>query len=189
MIVFRFTEDRNQASSELRVLLIEASKLMLHDSAIGLGWNNYAQVINPPYHYGDCIDEWQIERGNTLNPNEAKPQPESHYWLLLAENGYPGFFAYILFISVTAWWCLRTAWRFRRTVLGAFFMGLLVALLLTYCHSTVERCLTQTKNLSMWLIFLGIVARLKTIPKPRLQPGPAQSIRDLRVANNLAHAV
>ena len=166
-IMFRFSEDRNQSSSELRILLIQASKLMLHDSAIGLGWNNYALVINKPWSYGDCIDQWQIDRGNTLDPDELKPQPESHYWLLLAENGWPGFVSYLLFIGVTTWWCLLAAWRYRGTLLGAFLMGLLVALVLTYLHSTIERCLTQTKNLAMWLIFLGFIARLK-LPPPAL---------------------
>ena len=32
---------------------------------------------------------------------------------------------------------------------------------LTYLHGTVERVLTQTKNLSMWLIFLGFLGRIE----------------------------
>jgi len=159
----RFAENRNQESYELRLRLVETSKLMLHDSPIGIGWNNYALVTNPPWHYGDVIDNWEIERGNTVNPDEAKPQPESLYWLILAETGYPGFITYMLFLGVTLWWCLRAAWYFRRTLLGAFLIGLSIALILTYYHSTVERVLTQTKNLAMWLIFLGIVARVKVI--------------------------
>ena len=113
VIIFRFTEDRNKESSELRVKLIECSKLMLADSKIGIGWNNFALVINKPWTYGDPIDEWTISRGALPNPDEAKPQPESHYWLILAENGYPGFFSYLLFIGVTTCWVVRAAWRWR----------------------------------------------------------------------------
>ena len=63
----RFGEDRNKESSELRVLLVNASKEMLADSAIGQGWNNYALVINKPWRYGDGIDQWTIDRGYTVS--------------------------------------------------------------------------------------------------------------------------
>ena len=162
MIIFRFTESRNQLSSELRQMLIASSKLMLADSPIGIGWNNFALVINKPYSYGDPIDEWTISRGMNPNPNEDKPQPESHYWLILAENGYPGFYSYMLFISLTTFWVLRAAWRWRGTLVGVFLAGLAIALIITYAHSTIERCLTQTKNIAMWLIFLGVAVRLDT---------------------------
>ncbi len=157
----RFNEDRNKESSELRVLLIKASKLMLADSAIGLGWNNYALVINPPWTYGDCIDRWTIDRGYTVDPEEAKPQPESHYWLILAENGYPGFISYMLFLAVTTWWCFRRLLATWWTLWGTFLYGLFIALTIQYYHSTIERVLTQTKNLYMWLILLAFVASIE----------------------------
>lgn len=157
----RFGEDRNKESSELRVLLIKASKLMLMDSSIGLGWNNYALVINKPWPYGDCIDEWTIDRGYTVDPDEAKPQPESHYWLILAENGYPGFLTYMLFLAVTSWWCLRSAIATWGTVWGTFLYSLFIALSIEYYHSTIERVLTQTKNLYMWLILLAFICRIE----------------------------
>jgi len=165
-ILHRFEENRNQASYELRLRLVETSKLMLRDSPIGVGWNNYALVANPPWHYADVLDNWDRSRGNSVNPAETRPQPESLYWLILAETGYPGFVTYMLFLGVTLWWSLRAAWHYRRTLLGAFLIGLSVALVLTYCHSTVERVLTQTKNLAMWLLFLGIVARLRSNMAP-----------------------
>ena len=184
-ILHRFAENRNQASYEFRLRLVETSKLMLHDSSIGIGWNNYAVVVNPPWKYCEVIDNWEISRGNTVNPDEEKPQPESLYWLILAETGYPGFVTYVLFLGITLWWCLRAAWHFRRTLLGAFLLGLSIALILTYWHSTIERVLTQTKNLATLLIFLGIVARLKVIiaessrlpaASPSAVPDPAEAI-------------
>ena len=165
-IIFRFTESRNQLSSELREKLIESSKLMLADSSIGIGWNNFAIVINKPYPYGDPIDEWTISRGMNVNPDEAKPQPESHYWLLLAENGYPGFISYMIFIGLTGFWVYRAAWRWRGTLVGVYLAGLSIALTITYAHSTIERCLTQTKNIAMWLIFLGAAVRLDRYKSP-----------------------
>jgi hypothetical protein len=160
-LIMRFGEDRNQESSELRVMLNLTAAQMLHDSPVGLGWNNFVILANAPYPYGDVIDDWTRERGMNLDPDEVHPQPESHYWLMLAENGYPGIAGYLLFISVTTFWCARGVWVYRRTAMGAFLIGLTVALVITYIHSTVERVLTQTKNLYTWLIFLGIVARLE----------------------------
>jgi hypothetical protein len=86
---------------------------------------------------------------------------ESHYWLLLAENGYAGCASYILFITITGWWAIRGAWARRRTMPGAFLIGLSLALALIYVHSSLERVLTQTKNLSQWFLLLGLVAKLE----------------------------
>jgi hypothetical protein len=44
-------------------------------------------------------------------------------------------------------------------------MGLVVALALTYAQSTLERVLTQTKNLATWMLLLGVVARMETLRK------------------------
>jgi hypothetical protein len=160
-LIMRFGEDRNQASSDLRVMLNSAAKDMLHDSPTGVGWNNFVIMANSPYSYGQVIDDWTISRGMNLDPDEIHPQPESHYWLMLAENGYPGFCAYLLFIGVTTAWCIRGAWFFRRTPIAAFLIGVSIAMVITYIHSNAERVLTQTKNLYTWLIFLGIVARIE----------------------------
>ncbi len=160
-LMLRFGEDRNQQSAELRVMLNTAASEMLHDSPIGLGWNNFVVLDNPPYPYGDVIDDWTRERGMNPDPDEVHPQPESHYWLMLGENGYPGLISYLVFISVTTVWCARAMRTYRRTAAGAFLIGVLVAMVITYIHSNAERVLTQTKNLYAWLIFLGIVARIE----------------------------
>jgi hypothetical protein len=160
-LMLRFGEDRNQASADLRVMLNTAASEMLHDSPTGVGWNNFVVMANSPYPYGDVIDDWTRSRGMNLDPDEVHPQPESHYWLMLAENGYPGFYAYLLFIGVTTLWCARGMWAFRRTPIAAFLIGVFIAMVITYIHSNAERVLTQTKNLYTWLIFLGIVARVE----------------------------
>jgi hypothetical protein len=167
-LIHRFGESRNKESSELRAMLVKSSKLMLADSPIGIGWNNFAIVINRPYPYGAPIDEWTLSRGMNVNQSEAKPQPESHYWLILAENGYPGLLSYLLFIGVTTWWCLRAGRQWKGTLAGAFLAGLGIALIITYTHSTVERCLTQTKNIAMWLIFLGMAVKLDRLARLNL---------------------
>ena len=164
-IIARFHDEGNTASAETRELLNIASRSMLHEHWLGIGWNNYGITINHPYPYGDVIDDWSRDRGHRVNEEEAKGLSESHYWLLFAENGYPGAFAYLLFIGVTGWWALRGARAWRGTASGAFLIGLFVALALTYAQSSLERVLTQTKNLSTWMILIGVVARLETARK------------------------
>jgi hypothetical protein len=160
-IIARFHDEGNEASGETRTVMNLASKAMLQASAIGIGWNNFALTINQPFPYGDVIDDAERERGHTVDEEYAKGVVESHYWLLLAETGYGGFAAYLLFITVTSFWCVLGMWHWRGHFLAAFLGGLFVGLVLTYLHSNLERVLTQTKNFSMWLIFLGAAARIE----------------------------
>ena len=159
-IVSRFHDEGNTASKETRELLNVASRAMLRDHAFGVGWNNYGITINHPFPYGDVIDDWTRDRGHRVNYDEAKGLSESLYWLLFAENGYLGAGCFLLFLAVTGFRTLRGAIAWRGTLVGAFLTGLAVALVLTYAHSTLERVLTQTKNLAMWLLLLGIATRM-----------------------------
>lgn len=169
-IVARFHDEGNTASGETRELLNQASRAMLGDHWLGVGWNNYGITINHPMAYGDVIDDWERNRGHTVDEDTPKGLSESHYWLLLAENGYPGALGYLAFVGLTGWWTARGAWAGRGTLVGAFLLGLTVALALTYAQSTLERVLTQTKNLATWLLLLGVVARMETWRKLKSSP-------------------
>lgn len=159
----------NEASSrdeeqDLRAVLNAQSSAMLRDHPFGVGWNNFGVANSLPQEkYATILMDWDRSRGFRLIDDNylANPLTESLYWLLLAENGYPGFAGFVLFLLVTLWWALRGMVAFWRTPTGYFAAGLLVALALTYMHGTVERVLTQTKNLSMWLILAGCLARIE----------------------------
>lgn len=169
-IIARFHDEGNTASKETRELLNLASRAMLQDHWLGVGWNNYGITINHPFPYGDVIDDWTRDRGHRVDEDEPKGLSESHYWLICAENGYLGIISYLAFIGLTGWWAARGAYAWRGTVLGAFLIGLLVALALTYAQSTLERVLTQTKNLATWMLLLGVVARFETLRKWKTRP-------------------
>jgi hypothetical protein len=181
-IIARFHDEGNTASKETRELLNIASRAMLRENFFGVGWNNYGITINHPYRYGDVIDDWTRDRGHAVNYDEPKGLSESLYWLLFAENGYLGAGSCILFLVVTGWWAARGAIAGRGTIIGAFLLGLFVALALTYAHCTLERVLTQTKNLAAWLLLLGVVARMetlrlcKTTPQPPRPPAAARGL-------------
>jgi len=161
-IIARFHDEGNEASGETRTVMNLASKAMLQSSSVGIGWNNFALTINHPFPFGDVIDDRERERGCTVDEDYAKGVVESHYWLMLAETGYGGLLTYLLFISAGLWWCLRGIFRWRRQFLAAYCAGLFIALVLIYLHSNLERVLTQTKNMSTWLLLLGVSARVET---------------------------
>jgi hypothetical protein len=166
-LIARFSDHGNQASAETRGVMILASQAMLHASPVGIGWNNFGLTINPPFPYGDVIDDWERARGHRVDENYAKGIVESHYWLILAETGWGGWAFYFLFIGLSAWWCFRCARHWTGTPARAFLTGLLIGLILLYLHSSLERVLTQTKNLAMWLILIGFIAKFEHWRKTR----------------------
>lgn len=161
----RVAQEKERASSEvdLRVVMIDQAKAMLRDSRIGIGWNNYGIANSRPHgRYSEILEEWDASRGFAVIDDFyfSNPLTESYYWLLLGENGYPGFAGCLLFFAATVYWALRCTFAFWREPRGWFAGGVLVVLSLLYLHSTVERVLSQTKNLSLLLLVVGVIARL-----------------------------
>ena len=167
--------------------MIAQAKLMLHDSPIGIGWNNYGIADSEPIsRYSQIMEDWDASRGFTVYEENylANPLTESYYWLVLGENGYPGIVGCALFFAATVYFALRCTLAYWRTAFGWFSGGMLVALTLLYAHSNLERVLSQTKNMAEWLLLAGCVAGLemrrrqavgapvKAAPAKRLRPTP-----------------
>ncbi len=159
-IIARFNDKFNVDSNATRDLLNIASRKMLADHPLGVGWNNYALVINPPWHYGDHIDKWQRDHNGTVIKG-PKGISESHYYLLLAETGYQGYASYMLFIAVFLFWNIRGAWTFRHSLLGCVSFGTLLGCGMNYLQSMLERCLTQPRNMILWMILLALTSRIE----------------------------
>jgi len=154
--------------ADLREVMIAQARAMLHDSAVGIGWNNYGIANSRPVErYSVIMEEWDGSRGFRIYEENygANPLTESYYWLMLGETGYPGFLGCIVFLGATLVFALRALRWHWRTAAGWFLGGVCVALALHYAHSTVERVLVQTKNLSLWMMTLGLVARLEYLRK------------------------
>ena len=58
-------------------------------------------------------------------------------------------------------YCRPKARTRRGTFAASVLTGLAVALLATYAQSSLEHTLVETKNLYAWLIWLGVVARMR----------------------------
>lgn len=151
---------------DLRDILNKQSAAMLKAHPVsGIGWNNFGIANSRPRggEFSEILEEWDKSRGFTIYDEnyQANPLTESLYWLWLAETGWLGFGAFVLFCALTLWWAALNAWHRRGTFMGAIALGLLVALSILYLHGTVERVLTQTKNFSHWLMLAGMAAGME----------------------------
>jgi hypothetical protein len=161
-IIKRFTDYGNEESKRTREHLNIAAHKMLKEYPLGIGWNNFAEVINPPYWYGDHIDQYYRDTGNTVDKKYKKGIVESLWWLHLAETGYQGLGTYLLIIFVFLWWNINNAIYYRRRYLGSISIGLFVGSFINYAQSFLERVLTQPRNLMLWLVLLAMTARIMT---------------------------
>lgn len=176
-IVARFHDHGNEASADLRRVMKEACRQMVNDKPLGIGWNNYALVVNPPYPYAEFYYDWI--RGRGMRVDESKPNAvvESHYSLLLAENGYPGLWSWLLLLGAGLWRNARAFFFFGHSFLRCLSLGIAIGCGLNYAQSTLERVLTQPRNLMLWLILLGITGRIDIMRReanmssPRPSPG------------------
>ncbi|HTG44138.1 MAG TPA: hypothetical protein VK633_06365, partial [Verrucomicrobiae bacterium] len=168
-ILARFNDYGNDESKRTRDMLNLSSRMMLNDFPAGIGWNNFAETINPPWTYGEHIDYWQQANGNTVDKKYRKGVVESLWWLLLAETGYQGFATYVLFIALFLFWNVRNAIFFRRSYLGSVSIGLFVGSSMNYAQSFLERVLTQPRNMMLWFILLAMTARIHTWRKAELR--------------------
>lgn len=167
--------------NDLRYALNQQSLAMFNDHPlVGIGWNNYGLANSRPLgmKYSKVLEQWEAARGSRIYAKNfmANPLTESLYWLLLAENGALGFGLFICFIAWTIWQALLAMIRNWRGPLALFYYGLFITLSLTYAHAKVERILSQTKNLTTWVMLCALVSRAtwnaRNLPKPL--PAPRQ---------------
>jgi len=169
-IIARFNDEGNEASGETRDVMNLASKAMLDANPLGVGWNNFGKAINHPYPYGDVIDDWNRDRGQAVDYDYAKGVVESHYWLLKGETGWPGYTTYMLFILYINLLTVPLILLRRGSMEASIAAGILIGFSITYVHSSLERVLTQTKNIALWMTYIGLLSALLRLPKRDKQP-------------------
>ncbi len=153
-------------AEDLRPVLNRQSKAMLNDyPLLGIGWNNYGIANSRPrgFKYSEVLEEWDRERGFTIIDENywANPLTESLYWLILSENGWIGWSLFLLFEAATLWYGIQAVRHGGKSLMGYVAFGIFVALAICYPHGLVERILTQTKNLSHWLLLAGMLSGME----------------------------
>ncbi len=159
----RMGED-DSPKNDLRYALNQQAAAMHDDHPlVGIGWNNYGLANSRPdgLKYSKVLENWEADRGRTIYPEmfRANPLTESLYWLILAENGTLGLIAFLLFAAVTLWHGTRATVEFWKSSLGLFFYAVTISLAIGYFHGQVERVLTQTKNLTTWIMLCAVLSR------------------------------
>jgi len=159
----RMGED-DSPKNDLRFALNQQSAAMCRDRPLtGIGWNNFGLANSRPQgaKYSKILERWEQNRGRNIYPEqfEANPLTESLYWLLLAETGIPAFIAFMTFALITLWHGIRSSVAFWKTPLGLMLFGLTVAFAISYFHGQVERVLTQTKNLTTWIMLCAVLSK------------------------------
>ncbi|MEO0793781.1 MAG: hypothetical protein AAFX93_01390 [Verrucomicrobiota bacterium] len=188
---FESSEDSGP-ENDLRWILSQQSKAMLDDSFIGVGWNSFGIANSRPEgaRYSKLLEAWNANRGHTIVAEHyyANPLTESHYWLILAETGYLALAAFILFEACTLYWCFRGVWHFRKSMLGFLCLGIGVAFGITYLHSNLERVLTQTKNITTWMVFVGVLMRIEVWRRQGYRPATWDGKRQQAQNNEISEA-
>lgn len=161
-IVSRFNDSGNIASEEYRGILNNAALAMVHDHPMGIGWNNYALLINAPYDYADHVWNWMVEKNHSIDESRQNSCVESHYFLLLAENGWGGLITYGFLIFLTLFRNFRASITPGDIELQLISFGIAMGCSMNYLQSTFERVLTQPRNLMLWIILFAVSARIES---------------------------
>lgn len=162
-IISRFGDKGNDASSELREVLNAAARDMAATHPLGIGWNTYALCINTPYPYADHVYDWIRGRNMKVNTDSPNAPVESHYYLLLGENGYPGLISWLALIAVGLFRNLLGFLHLRHSFERCICLGIMAGCSLNYVQSTLERVLTQPRNLMLWLVLFAVTSRLELL--------------------------
>jgi len=150
-------------SLNVRLVLATAAQNMANDKILGVGLNNFALKINPPYTYGAHIERNdEDEKGGLV---------ESIYLMIAAETGWLNL---AVFISMLLFFYFKNLqnylslkhgkWRKYRYIC----IALLAALLSIYLQSSLEWVLKQTNNYYQLMFVFAIIASTSRIIKERI---------------------
>jgi len=152
-----------QESVNVRLVLAEAAQNMANDKILGIGLNNFALKINPPYKYGNHIER--------LNEDEKGGLVETIYLMIAAETGWLNLGIFIImllffyFLNVKNYIKLKHGkWRKYRYLT----IALIGALTSIYLQSSLEWVLKQTNNYYQLMFIFAVIAAMRRIINERL---------------------
>jgi O-antigen ligase len=157
--------------------------MMLTDHPMGVGANHYTLVAN--------MRGYNFRAGVALTYSSLAGNVHNIYYLIAAETGYLGVFAFVLLLLQPLIVAFRCAWRYRGDLRGDLLLGLAVALLTVYIHSYFEWIFITFQAQYIFALDVGLVAGLAQQlgywrrPSPRrirLGAGAFSSIRPPRKA-------
>jgi len=148
-------ETAPEESKETRVVLAEAAVAMAGDYTLGIGLNNFAHKINPPYRYAEFLpmpDNEDIKIVNGL--------VETIYLMIAAETGWHNLAVFLIFLFYLYGKNIRNYFRLKGSEYRYFPLGLIGGLLAIYIQSTLEWVLKQTNNSYQLLFVFAIIGAI-----------------------------
>jgi hypothetical protein len=160
-IMHRFQQSHTAEDLDFRGMLNEIAIDMVGDHPLGVGWNNFVVAMNPPYPYGKRMEEHIQAQGRRVIAVRQKGLVESHYHLVLAETGYLGLLGFLAVLGVFLRFNLKAYWHYGHQWIGMVSLGILVGCTINYLQSTLEHMLLHERNYILWMILLGITAKIE----------------------------
>lgn len=148
-------------SLDVRLVLAEAAQNMANDKIAGVGLNNFALKINPPYPYGAHIERKEDEKGGLV---------ETIYLMVAAETGwhnlavFASFLLYLYYINIKNFFALKYGKYKKYRYIPIAIMG---ALLGIYLQSTMEWVLKQTNNFYQLMFIFAVIGAVSRIIKEK----------------------
>ncbi|NQY19809.1 MAG: O-antigen ligase family protein [Campylobacteraceae bacterium] len=145
-------------SVSVRLILAKAAQNMANEKIFGIGLNNFALKINPPYSYGSHIQR--------IDDEEKGGLVETIYLMIAAETGWLNMavFMFMLlffyFKNLSNYMKLKHGkWRKYRYIC----IALIGALLSIYLQSSWEWVLKQTNNFYQLMFIFAIIGAIRRI--------------------------
>jgi O-antigen ligase len=150
----RFALEARWADPEYdeRAAFEKAASMMLADHPMGVGANNYVLVAN--------ADGYNTRAGVAPTIGSGSANVHNVYLLVAAETGYLGLIAFVVLLLRPLTVAFRCGWRNRGDRRGDLLLGLGVALLAVYIHSTFEWIFVTFQAQYMFAMTAGLVAGL-----------------------------
>ncbi len=153
-----------ESSDSSRVVLEKAASLMLADHPLGVGANNFnLTAILQGYYQGAGVD-WADYIATVHN----------FYWLTVAENGYFGLIACVIFLLSPFFVALLCGVRYRHDTKGDLLIGLAVAVLAVYLQSFEEWVFVTYRLQYVYVMDVGLIGGMATQLGYWRRPGVTQ---------------
>jgi len=148
-------ETAPEESKQTRIDLAHAAVAMAEDFTLGIGLNNFAHKINPPYRYSEFVplpEDEDVEVKNGL--------VETIYLMIAAETGWHNLAIFLLMLFYFYIKNIRNYFRLKGSDYRYFPLGLMGGLTAIYIQSTLEWALKQTNNSYQLLFVFAIIGAI-----------------------------
>ena len=146
----RFAAQPLDEGYDERAAFQAAATLMINDHPLGVGANNYVLVVNLK-GYNDRAMVAPVVGSRSANVHNV-------YYLVTAEIGWFGLFAFVIMLLHPLIVAFRCGWRNRHDLRGDMLIGLGVSMFVTYCHSWFEWIFVAHEAQYFFAIICGLTA-------------------------------